>query len=199
MKKRLSVIGIISMVLVLCVVSVALAHTHIWGDTWTTIKAPTCMKEGKQERSCLDSTCGYHDRRDVAKLPHDYNPATCTAPKTCKFNCGTTSGTALGHSYRAATCVAPETCIRCNATRGGLGEHKFAPATCQKPSTCPVCGISIGSLGAHTYQPANCVAPRTCKLCGATTGNALGHSWNGNVCTRCGMTYKLKHDPTEEY
>lgn len=194
MKKRLSVIIIISLV---CVIGVALAHTHEWG-VWKTTKQPTCQEEGRQVRSCTLEDCSSHERRNVAKVPHDFAAATCTAPKTCKFNCGTTSGSALGHNYRAPTCVAPETCSRCSATRGGLGEHKFAPATCLKPSTCPVCGISIGSLGGHTYRPATCMDPRTCTLCGATTGKALGHVWDGNVCTRCRMSYALKYDPTEE-
>ncbi len=98
MKKRLSVIIIISLV---CVIGVALAHTHIWDDNWKTTpgKSPTCMKEGQQERVCQAENCSKHEYRDVAKIPHDFADATCTAPKTCKFGCKTTSGSALGHNY----------------------------------------------------------------------------------------------------
>ncbi len=198
MKKRLSVSSIISLVVVLCVAGIALAHEHTYGAwTWTPKMESTCMKIGQQERKC--TSCGYHDFRKVAKAPHDYKPATCTVPATCRFGCGNTSGTPLGHSYRAATCVAKETCVRCNATRGSLGSHKFAPATCQKLSTCTVCGLTTGSLGGHTYRPANCIEPRTCTLCGDTRGAALGHNWNGNVCTRCRMSYAVKYDPAVEY
>ena len=140
------------------------AHTHVW-TVWTEIKALTCMVEGVQESSCDAPNCGQHATRNVAKVPHDYLAATCTKPKTCKFNCGTTTGAALGHSYAAATCVSPKTCTRCNATTGGLGSHNFSSATCYAPATCRVCNTTTGSTVAHNYTPATCAKLSTCRYC----------------------------------
>lgn len=47
---------------------------------------------------------------------HNYNPATCTAPKTCA--CGATEGTANGHSWKDATYTSPKTCTVCGTTEG---------------------------------------------------------------------------------
>lgn len=47
---------------------------------------------------------------------HDFQPATCTAPKTC--SCGATEGTANGHRWEEATYATPKMCSVCNATEG---------------------------------------------------------------------------------
>ncbi len=61
---------------------------------------------------------------------HDWEPATCTVPKTCKL-CGTAEGEALGHDYQAiegtaaaATCIMPgkeadKKCSRCDDVADG--------------------------------------------------------------------------------
>ena len=131
------------------------AHTHTWG-AWAWEKKPTCMSEGRQVRSCTANNCGTHNRRNVAKVPHDYNPATCEKPQTCKFKCGTTKGSPLGHSYNPATCVTPKKCKNCDKTEGGLGNHKFSVATCRSLSTCSECKITIGSLAPHKYVNGKC-------------------------------------------
>lgn len=155
MKKKLFVMISLALILTTIVVT-ALAHIHSYGN-WVFIRYPTCTREGKQERKCK---CGYHDRRLVAKVPHDYKPATCTKPKVCKFNCGATKGSPLGHNYGIATCVAPRTCVRCGKTMGGLGAHNFTNATCTQVSKCRICGVPTG-----TYAPHNYVDGR-CKVCG---------------------------------
>lgn len=155
MKKKLFVTFCLVVMMTL-IVSSASAHTHVWGP-WKWSKQPTCMAEGEQVRTCTLSGCGMHDRRKVAKMPHDYAAATCTKAATCKYGCGATSGSPLGHSYRSATCVSPKTCIRCGATTGGLGSHNFAAATCKRPSTCTVCGATTGSLGSHNFVNGRCI------------------------------------------
>jgi len=59
---------------------------------------------------------------------HTYANATCTKAATC--SCGATKGSALGHNWQAATCKAPKTCKTCGATEGGTGSHAYANGTC---------------------------------------------------------------------
>lgn len=44
---------------------------------------------------------------------HEWNPATCSQPKTCRL-CGTTDGEPLGHQYENVTCADPGICHNCN-------------------------------------------------------------------------------------
>lgn len=43
------------------------------------------------------------------------------------------------HEWLPATCVSPMTCKTCGRTEGGLGEHNFPPNYCNIIRTCPVC------------------------------------------------------------
>ena len=43
------------------------------------------------------------------------------------------------HDWLPATCVSPMTCKTCGRTEGGLGEHNFPPINCNIVRTCPVC------------------------------------------------------------
>ncbi len=43
------------------------------------------------------------------------------------------------HDWLPATCVSPMTCKTCGRTEGGLGEHSFPPTYCNITRTCPVC------------------------------------------------------------
>lgn len=89
-------------------------------------KEPTCDKTGiKQHWRCTtcdalfaDEACTIPTTLEAQKLDelgHDYNDATCTAPKTCKRDdCGATEGVALGHKYANACSTV---CDRCKNTR----------------------------------------------------------------------------------
>ena len=48
---------------------------------------------------------------------HNWEAATCTAPKTCT-DCGITEGEACGHTWEEATYATPKTCTACYATEG---------------------------------------------------------------------------------
>ncbi len=48
---------------------------------------------------------------------HDWQAATCTAPKTCA-KCGETEGLALSHIWEKANHQAPKTCAACHMTIG---------------------------------------------------------------------------------
>lgn len=158
-KKQWFAFGFVALMLVMLAASAYAAHTHNWG-AWKTITNPTCLKEGKQERVCQSNVCSLHERRSIAKLPHNYSAATCTKLAKCTSGCGQTTGSLRPHSYSAATCVKKATCTACGATTGSLGAHRFSAATCTKPSTCTVCK--------------------------STVGTALGHNWVNYECTRCG-------------
>jgi len=51
---------------------------------------------------------------------HNWQPATCTAPKSCSI-CGKINGSANGHNWSAATCQTPKKCKNCGITEGSTG------------------------------------------------------------------------------
>lgn len=53
------------------------------------------------------------------------------------------------HDWAPATCVSPKTCRICGRTEGGLGKHDFTEATCIVPKTCRVCSVESGTLSLH--------------------------------------------------
>ena len=55
---------------------------------------------------------------------HEWNEATCTAPKVCS-KCGEVEGEPAGHRWESATCTAPETCTACGETKGEVLAHTF--------------------------------------------------------------------------
>ena len=66
---------------------------------------------------CLAS-CGHQ---------HEWEEATCAAPKTCK-TCGETEGEPLGHKWTEATCTEPKTCSVCGETEGTSAGHQVNEA-----------------------------------------------------------------------
>ena len=76
-------------------------------------------------------------------MPHEWEAATCTEPKTC-LKCGKTNGKPLGHDWAEATCTEPQTCSRCGETEGKPLGHTWVPATSTEPKTCSVCGETEG-------------------------------------------------------
>ena len=164
MKKKLFIaLSLVVLLVAACVAATADCVHNNW-TSWTITTNPTCQKEGVQTRYCRQ--CPHSETRPVAVVPHDFLPATCTKPATCKFGCG--------------------------ATRGTTAPHDYAPATCVQPKKCRDCGAETGSLGSHNFAPATCAMPQKCRVCGVTTGSALGHNWvnegSYTVCTRCGSS-----------
>lgn len=76
-------------------------------------------------------------------LSHDWQDATCEAPKTCA-KCEKTEGDALGHIWEPATCEDPETCSRCQSTEGRALGHNWLEATTEQPKTCTLCNDTDG-------------------------------------------------------
>ena len=113
---------------------------------------------------------------------HEWQAATCTAPKTCEI-CKATEGTAEDHAWVDATCAAPKTCSGCGLTEGEALPHTWVDATCAAPKTCSGCSLIDGAPLGHVWQAATCEAPKTCQVCALTDGEALGHSWTNATCT----------------
>lgn len=77
-------------------------------------------------------------------LKHEWQEATCTAPKTCTIG-GETEGEPLGHTWVDATCTEPKTCSVCGETEGEpLGHGTLTEANYQQGPVCTVCGESTG-------------------------------------------------------
>ena len=113
---------------------------------------------------------------------HEWQEATCTAPKTCTL-CGETEGEANGHTWEAATCTSPQACKFCGETTGEPIEHTWSEATCTAPATCTVCGITDGEPIEHDWIDATCSTPKTCEVCKLTEGETLPNTWNDATCT----------------
>ena len=133
--------------------------------------------------------------KEWATIPHsghDFAPATCTEPKTCK-NCGETEGKKLGHSWQSATCTTPQTCWYCDATRGNPLPHNSNEATCSEAPTCKNCGAVTGDPLPHTPTEPSCNDGSRCLECGERLSESLGHNLTdptcteGSSCTRCGI------------
>ncbi len=104
-------------------------------------------------------------------MSHEWQEATCAAPRTCA-KCGKTEGETLAHTWQEATCAAPKTCSVCQAAEGELGDHVWQEATCAGPKTCTLCGKTEGVVLDHTWVEATLRTPRTCTACGETEGTA---------------------------
>lgn len=115
---------------------------------------------------------------------HEWQPATCTSPKTCT-KCGLTEGTAIEHTWKAATCTTPKKCSQCGLTEGLEAGHKWTNATCTTPKKCTVCGLTQGKANGHSWVTATCTEAKHCSVCGQKEGSALGHNYVDYICTRC--------------
>lgn len=116
---------------------------------------------------------------------HEFTPATCTEPETCK-ECGEVQGEALGHSYSKATCEDPEICIRCGARKGVSLGHNWKEATCTTEKTCARCGKKEGEPLGHAFSEGNCTVDSVCVNCGEVIP-APGHDFTQATCTEASV------------
>ena len=162
------------------------AEGHKYGE-WTTVKEPTCVDLGKDERTC--SVCSYVDERDTDALGHSYKDTvidpSCTERGNTVHECercgytytdGYTEPT--GHDYGEWIDLTKPTC-----TASGVMQRKCAD--------CPQTETKIVSPLGHDYK-AKLIEP-TCLEQGYTT----------HICSRCGAGYNdtfvppLGHDYEE--
>lgn len=69
--------------------------SHEYG-AWQVITEADCTGGGRQERVC--SKCGEKETSSVGIAGHNWQEATCKAPKTCA-RCGQTEGEPVAHSF----------------------------------------------------------------------------------------------------
>lgn len=141
-----------------------------------TLTPKSCSHNWQAATCTAPKTCTICGSTSGSKASHKYEAATCTKPKTCKV-CGTTTGEALGHNWKAATCTESQVCKRCNATGSGPLGHSWQPATCTKPMTCSLCRKTEGEKLQHNWVDATCTQPKRCTLCNKTSGSKLGHKY----------------------
>ncbi len=124
---------------------------------------------------------------------HDWQDATCTAPKTCA-KCSETEGEALGHTEgTAATCTSKAVCSVCNSEYGEPKAHVYDKSTVKadalkSAATCTEAAVyykscACGKVGtdatftsgepiAHTYDK-NTVKPEALKSAATCTSAAI--------------------------
>ena len=149
------------------VIADALGHLCINHLTPVAAKDATCTENGNT--AYYECTCGKFyedatasieitDRDSVIKnaLGHDWAPATCTKPKTCKRDgCGATDGDPLGHNYSALWSKDASGHWHDCQNEGCTEKGDFAPHT---PGTAPT----------ETED-------QTCTECGYVIAPSLGH------------------------
>ena len=163
----------------------------------------SCTVEGGYDTvtrctSCNTILASEHTNTGKVADAHDWQPATCTEPKTCSV-CKATEGEALGHTWTPATCTEPKTCSICKATEGAALGHTWTPATCTEPKTCSVCKATEGAALGHT--PGEAVREKEV----APTEDTEGSYEAVVYCTVCGTELsrekktiqKLSHVHTE--
>lgn len=122
------------------------------------------------------------------------------------------------HEWEEATCIAPKTCKLCEKTEGEVAPagHDWEEATCTAAKTCKLCSETEGEALGHTWEEATCTEAKTCTVCAETEGEALGHEtgwWKvekkatcaelgseSSLCSVCKETVtrdieKLEHTP----
>ena len=137
---------------------------------------------------------------------HDFAPATCDVPSTCR-NCPETTGVALGHLDENTDHVCDRNCGVTN-----IGEHtdgdddnhlcdygcgQVADEGCYDSDpvdgNCDECGVAVDHK--HTGGSATCTTKAVCTICGQPYGELANHSaeaeWQKNdthhwyECTGC--------------
>ena len=84
--------------------------------------------------------------------------------------CGMVSGCCISHDWQEATCTAPKTCAKCGETEGEPLAHTWVDATCTEAKHCSVCGTTEGEPLPHEWVEATYETPKTCSVCGTTEG-----------------------------
>lgn len=64
--------------------------------------------------------------------------------------CMLLSGCCLSHEWQTASCTAPKTCVKCQKTEGEPLGHTWIEATCETAKTCQICGVTEGEPLGHT-------------------------------------------------
>ena len=118
---------------------------------------------------------------------HNFAPATCDVPSTCR-NCPETTGVALGHLDENTDHVCDRNCGVTNIgehTDGDDDDHlcdygcnQVADEGCYDTNpldgNCDECGVAVDHQ--HTGGSATCTAQAVCTICGQPYGELANHS-----------------------
>lgn len=146
----------------------------------------SCKHEWQAATCTAPKTCSLCGETEGKLLPHTWEDATCTNAKTCAV-CKSTEGEALPHTWQDATCTNAKICTVCETTEGNPLGHVWQDATCTTPKTCSVCQATEGKTSEHTWQNATCMTPKTCAVCQETEGEVAAHKWTGATCVKAGI------------
>ena len=87
----------------------------------------------------------------IFRCDHQWEEATCIAPKTCTL-CGKTKGKTIEHNYMDANCDFPKTCSYCDATTGKALGHNYVDGYCARCSQQDPDYVDLNNLGfTNTY------------------------------------------------
>ena len=101
---------------------------HIW-EPATCEDPETCKICGKTRGDVADHDLEYDD----------------DGIRRCTM-CGETVCEIEGHQWQDASCDAPKTCLVCGETEGSALEHEWIDATYDTPKTCRLCGRTEGNV-----------------------------------------------------
>ena len=101
------------------------------------------------------------------------------------------------HEWQEATCTAPKTCAKCQETEGEPIAHNWQDATCAAPQTCTVCQETEGEVLAHSYGRWLLDAEsmyRVCDFCGASESTEIDYSLylDQHIYSHWNMCYMFK-------
>ena len=150
------------------IITPALGHTHHM--TPVAAKPATCTEDGNTAYYvCSGCSKWYEDATGSVEITdhstvvighpgHDFAPATCTAPKTCKRDgCGATEGNPLGHNFATVWSSNAtnhwHACTRCDAKDGEAAHTPDRNAATETDQIkCSECDYIItAALGMQDY------------------------------------------------
>ena len=170
--------------------------SHEWGE-WSVTETATCTQAGVQEREC--AKCGEKKTSAIDARGHDWQSATCTAPKTCS-RCSATEGTALAHTYDQE--IVKAEALKSAATCTSAAVY-YKSCSCGAISTNEADGFTNGDPLPHTYDQ-EIVKAEALKSAATCTSAAVYYKSCscGEVSTSNAETFTsgdpLPHSYTEE-
>jgi len=79
-------------------------------------------------------------------------PVRCLSLALCALAALCLAGCSCNHQWQEATCTAPKTCTRCGETQGEKTAHVFGDSTCIAPEPCALCGTLEGIELTHQWR-----------------------------------------------
>lgn len=183
-RKRLLVSILCALALVFCLAGLVACGnqnkntecSHNWGE-WTVTTPASCTDEGVKEHKC--SKCNKTESASIDALNHDWQTATCLAPKKCS-RCSVTEGVALSHSYTKETVKAEA--LKTSATCTNAAVYYKSCATCGEISANMADTFTSGNPLPHTYTE-SIVKATALKSAATCTSAAVYYK----SCATCGI------------